>query len=162
METLCTFLAAYLPNYLFAILHKYMQCTETYPQEQQNSLQCGTVIARSLFCKIPPKRHPIARPLASGMGCLLWIQILIYILLESLERCMLYHVILDRVVTVLHCSCTKRSNIMKYIQIKRGKLFQMGGHHKCGAGTFLLTRDNQRRAWKCGEKSCTSQSVIWI
>ena len=33
------------------------------------------------------KRHPIARPLGWGMQCLLWIQILIYVLLQSMQCC---------------------------------------------------------------------------
>ena len=37
------------------------------------------------------------------MGCLLWIQILIYIPLQSLHRCMQYHVILEHVIMALDC-----------------------------------------------------------
>ena len=49
-------------------------------------------------------RHPIARPSGRGIGCLLWVQALIYILPLSLKSCMHYRVILHRVITVVHCS----------------------------------------------------------
>ena len=37
------------------------------------------------------------------MGCFLWIQIVIDILLQSLQCCMQYHVVLGRVITALDC-----------------------------------------------------------
>ena len=46
------------------------------------------------FLQIPHNRHPIAQPWGWGMGCLLWIQILIYVLPQWLEYC---HVVLDHV-----------------------------------------------------------------
>ena len=49
------------------------------------------------------ERHPLARPLGRGMGCLLWIQIMIYILPYSLQCCMWCWVILDRDITALDC-----------------------------------------------------------
>ena len=49
------------------------------------------------------KRHPIARPLGRGMGCLLWIQRLIDTLSQFLQLFMQYLTILDRAITALHC-----------------------------------------------------------
>ena len=37
------------------------------------------------FLQNPHKRHPIARPLGWGIGCLLWLQTLIYILPQSVQ-----------------------------------------------------------------------------
>ena len=37
------------------------------------------------------------------MGCILWIQILIYIVLQVLSWCMQYHAILDCIIMTLHC-----------------------------------------------------------
>ena len=48
-------------------------------------------------------RHPIARPWGRDMGCLLWVQALIYILSQSLHYCVHYDIIFDRVITALHC-----------------------------------------------------------
>ena len=45
------------------------------------------------------QRHPIIRPLGRGMGCLLWVQTLIDILLQFLQWCMQYYIILDRAIT---------------------------------------------------------------
>ena len=56
------------------------------------------------FLQIHHKRHPIARPLGRGMGCLLLIGIYIQILPQSLQWCVQYHVILDRVITALDCN----------------------------------------------------------
>ena len=49
------------------------------------------------------KRHPIARPLGRGMGCILWVQTLIDILPPFLQWCAQYYVILDRAATALNC-----------------------------------------------------------
>ena len=40
-----------------------------------------------------------------GIGCILWVQTVIDSLPQSLQWCMQYHVILDRVKTALACSC---------------------------------------------------------
>ena len=56
------------------------------------------------FLRIPYKRHPIICWLGWGMGCLLWVQILIDILLQSLQWCIQYNVILDHVITAPDCS----------------------------------------------------------
>ena len=49
------------------------------------------------------ERHPVGCPSGRGMGCLLWVQLLIYILPHFQQWCVQYHVILDRVITTLHC-----------------------------------------------------------
>ena len=56
------------------------------------------------FLKNINKRHPIARPLGRGMGCLLWIQDLIDILPQFLQLLMQYLTTLHRVITALYCS----------------------------------------------------------
>ena len=55
------------------------------------------------FLQNPHKWHPIAGPLGWGLVCLLWIQILIYILLQSLQSYMQYHLVLERIITALDC-----------------------------------------------------------
>ena len=45
-------------------------------------------------------RHPIVRPSVRHMGCLLWVQYLIYSLLWLLQCC---HDIFDRLITALQC-----------------------------------------------------------
>ena len=56
------------------------------------------------FLKNIHKRHPIARPLGRGMGCLLGIHHLSDILPEFLQSFMQYLAILDRVITALDCN----------------------------------------------------------
>ena len=46
-------------------------------------------LQHSQFLQDPYKRHPIARPWGWGMGCLLWVQSLIYVLLLSLQCCII-------------------------------------------------------------------------
>ena len=46
------------------------------------------------------------------MGCLLWVQTLIYILYQSLKWCMKYHVILYHVITTPDCSFISKQNQM--------------------------------------------------
>ena len=55
------------------------------------------------FLKNINKRHPTARPLGRGMGCLLWIQHLIDIQPQVLKLWMQYVTILDRVIMALDC-----------------------------------------------------------
>ena len=43
------------------------------------------------FLPNPHKIHPIARPLGWGMGCILWVQTVIYALPQSVQWCMQYH-----------------------------------------------------------------------
>ena len=49
------------------------------------------------FLQNPLKIHPIVRPLGRGLGCILWVQTVIYFRHQSLQRCMLYHPIFYRV-----------------------------------------------------------------
>ena len=56
------------------------------------------------FLSNPPKIHPIARPIGRGMGCLLEIQPLIDTLPQLRQRCVQYHVVLNRVITALDCT----------------------------------------------------------
>ena len=56
------------------------------------------------FLKNIHKRHPIARPLGWGMGCLLVIHHLSDILPEFLQSFMQYFTILDCVITALDCT----------------------------------------------------------
>ena len=57
------------------------------------------------FLQSHHKIHPIACPLGWGMGCLLWVQYLIYILYQSPQWCAQYRVILDCIITTLECIC---------------------------------------------------------
>ena len=61
------------------------------------------------------KRHPMARPLGRGMGCLLWIQHLIDIMSQFLQLLMQNLAILDRVLTALDLliTCLSRSSCKK-------------------------------------------------
>ena len=49
------------------------------------------------------KMHPIAHPLGQDMGCNLWFDSLIQIMLQTTQCCMKHLVILDRIITTLHC-----------------------------------------------------------
>ena len=49
------------------------------------------------------KRHPMARPLGRGMGCLLWIQHLIDLISRFLQLLVQNPTIFDRVITALDC-----------------------------------------------------------
>ena len=49
--------------------------------------------------KNPHKRDPIARPLRRGMGCLLWIEPLIYILSQSVQWWVQYHLVYHHAIT---------------------------------------------------------------
>ena len=60
--------------------------------------QCSVVNAAN-FLQNPHRRHPIARPLGRGMGCLLCVQTLICILPQSLQWCIQNCVIFDHVMT---------------------------------------------------------------
>ena len=74
--------------------------------EPHNTLRCRYNAVN--FLKNIHKRHPIARPLGRGMGCLLWIHHLIHILPEFLQLFMQYITIHDRVITALHCTLQSR------------------------------------------------------
>ena len=49
------------------------------------------------------KRHPMARPLGRGMGCLLWIQHLIDLMAQFLQLLVQNLTIFYRVITALDC-----------------------------------------------------------
>ena len=77
-----------------------------------NTVQCHYNAVN--FLENPNKRHPIAGPiwktkqsgpLGWGMGCLLWIHTLIYVMSWELQRCMQNHVILDRVIMAQLYTC---------------------------------------------------------
>ena len=58
-----------------------------YSVPSAGHIQCGTMITVILSQNIH-NRHPIAHLWGWGMGCLLWVQTLIDILLQSLQCCM--------------------------------------------------------------------------
>ena len=55
------------------------------------------------FLKNSHERHPIAHLLGRDTGCLLWLQTLIYILPQSVQRSLQYHVLCGCVITAHHC-----------------------------------------------------------
>ena len=66
-----------------------------------------TVLCRHkavIFLQITLNRHPTDRPWGRGMGCMLWVWILTYILLLSLQCRIQYHDKIDRVITALDSS----------------------------------------------------------
>ena len=73
----------------------------------QNTVRCRYNAVN--FLQIPHRRNPIASPSGRGMGYLLWVQPLIYILPHFLQWCVQYHVILDRVIMAL--DSTWKSNL---------------------------------------------------
>ena len=60
------------------------------------------------FLPNPLKIHPIARSLGRGMGCILWVKTVIYIMPRSQQWCVQYHFILDRIITALDCTMHQR------------------------------------------------------
>ena len=72
-----------------------------------NTVRCH--YKQGQFLKNIYKRHPIARLLGRGMGCLLWVQPLIDILPQFLQWSLKYLVILDHVIMAL--DCTIRINV---------------------------------------------------
>ena len=86
----------------------FEQCCDTFWYVYQNwPIQCSAVIMQSIFSKNPLIRHPISRPnavsrpLGRGMGCLVCIQLLIYVLPQFLQWCMHYLVILYCIIMTL-------------------------------------------------------------
>ena len=55
------------------------------------------------FLQIPLNRHSIARPHGPAIECLFWVYTLIYILHQSMQWRVKYHVILDHVIMALKC-----------------------------------------------------------
>ena len=73
--------------------------------ERHNTVRCGFNAVN--FITNIHKRHPMARPLGRGMGCLLWIQHLIDIMSQFLQLLVQNFTILDRVITAPDCkACT--------------------------------------------------------
>ena len=62
-------------------------------------VQYDVVITLSMFYKVLTIDSPIPRT----MGSLSWVYTLIYVIFQLLQRCMQYHVILDRVITATDC-----------------------------------------------------------
>ena len=88
------------------------------------------------------ERHPIARSSGRGMGCFLWVQLLIDILPQFLQWCVHFDVILDRVKTALQCNiifCCQMQEIM--MTSSNGNIFRVTGH-LCGEfiGEFIDPR----------------------
>ena len=75
---------------------------ESYWEIFRHAVQCRYNTVN--FLKNIHKRHPIARPLGQGMGCLLWIQLLIAILPEFLQSFAEYLTLFDRVIRALDCN----------------------------------------------------------
>ena len=98
----CPLLHGHLPTYSVAILKQYKcfhrMCIVVY---FYSNVQCRYNAVN--FLKNIQKRHPLARPLGRGMGCLLWIQHLIDVLSEFLQSFKQYFYILDRVIAALDC-----------------------------------------------------------
>ena len=62
------------------------------------------------FLKNPYKKHLIAHPFGRGMGCLLWVHTVIYILPREVQWCMQYNFISDCVTTAPNCTLWHQSN----------------------------------------------------
>ena len=56
-----------------------------------------------IFFQNHHKSHAIPSRSGRAMGCLLWLKTLIRVLTQSRQWCVQYRVILDRVITALHC-----------------------------------------------------------
>ena len=67
-------------------------------------------LQRGQISRKSSQRHLVAHQLRWGMGCLLWIQILIYILVQSLQGCIQYRVIWDPVITAFGRSSKPRQS----------------------------------------------------
>ena len=78
------------------------------------TIQWGTFITPLFLLTNAHKRNPIAHPSGWAMGCLLWVQTLIYILPQSLQWCMQYHAILSSVITGQHYNGTWLYHIFHY------------------------------------------------
>ena len=99
------------------------------------------------FLQNPPKRHPIARLLGWDIGCLLWLQTLIYILARSVKWCLKYHVILDRII-VYWLACERLNSLYPcFNEVERGiywfhlvRLSICGRNRVCSISSIILTR----------------------
>ena len=94
------------------------------------------------FLQNPQKRHPIACLLRCGMGCLLYMQTLIYIPYHSLQPCMQHHAILNCVIRALNCSeefCMPLS--------PSPSIFEVKSSHRIGLLTPQSSDDLQWCQW---------------
>ena len=71
-------------------------------RRQWSTVRCYYKVVN--FLPNPRKIHPIVCPSGWAMGCILWVQIVIYTLPQSLQWCMQYHVILDHAIMALDCT----------------------------------------------------------
>ena len=85
------------------------------------------------------KRHPIARPLGRGMGCLWWKQHLIDNVPQFLELFMCYLTILGRVITALDCIWHAWPSASLHVENKSPKY---------EAPIFTAQKCNHWRKWK--------------
>ena len=74
----------------------------------------------TVLCRLsnPHTRHPIARQWRRNMGCDLWFQSVIYILLLSLYCCLWYHVILGRITVAPVYKCSAHMLATTHIQTR--------------------------------------------
>ena len=86
----------------------YVQNVSHFIPASIYQLQCGALIMQSNFSKILTV-NSIARPLGWDMGCLLWVQTLIYIPLQSLYSCLQYHAIL--VCIIMHSTVSHQLSL---------------------------------------------------
>ena len=119
--------------------------------------------------QIPHQRHPMAHPLGRYIGCILWVQTLIYILNQSLRWRMQYHVILDRVITALDCICHRSEQ--KCCDWQIWNVFAMcflqyGPELLCVGITFHLNANVHITKWAIpiflySHQSCRLSNVRW-
>ena len=119
-------------------------------------MQCVAVITRSIFSK----RHPLARPIGRGMGCLFWIRILLYVLLHSLQWFIRYHVALNRVITALDCIWPEASEGLRkcrYTAVMLSLVRHFRRHRR-----FLLTQWWQERfPWSVWQREMVSPVLLY-
>ena len=88
------------------------------------------------------KRQPIARPLGRVMGCLSWVQTLIYILTQSRQWYVQYNVILGCIIMALDCIRWNHFQMIIYVQCHQWKLVILG-HFFNSYMVSLLSLRNQ-------------------
>ena len=84
--------------------HRRLRCTVNEMMMRSanwNTMRCRCNAVN--FLQNHHKIHPMARPLGRDMGCLLCVQILIYILRQSPQWCVQYNVTLDHIITAPDC-----------------------------------------------------------
>ena len=85
-------------------------------------------------------RHPIARPLGRGMGCVSWIQRVIDILPQFLQLSMQYLTILDCVITALDCIMI----LHRAMQCQQQNINQVLNSYHCAISLWLLLLSEMR------------------